>query len=113
VLSVNDVNTIQELVKRVYVDRSIAEYIVRIVNGTRQHHQLQLGVSPRGSLMFFRAVQAAAFFAGRDHVQPDDVRRLVPYVLPHRCTLTSQARYSSANKNDIMMEIVQSIRVPV
>jgi MoxR-like ATPase len=113
VLSVDDVNAIQELVKQVYVDRSIADYIVRIVNGTRQHHQLQLGVSPRGTLMFFRAVQAAAFFAGRDHVQPDDVRQLAPYVLPHRCTLTSQARYTSANRDDIMREIVESIRVPV
>lgn len=113
VLTVDEVNALQSMVKHVYVDRSIADYIVQIVNATRDHHQLQLGVSPRGSLMFFRAAQAAALFAGRDHVQPDDVRMLVPHVLPHRCTLTSQARYSGIDKRTVMLEILQRIRVPV
>ncbi|MGE0376738.1 MAG: AAA family ATPase [Planctomycetaceae bacterium] len=113
VLNVEEVNAIQSMVKHVHVDRSIADYIVQIVGATRKHHQLQLGVSPRGSLMFFRAAQAAALFAGRDHVQPDDVRLLVGHVLPHRCTLTAQARYSGASKQDIMLEILQNIRVPV
>ncbi len=113
VLTIGEVNALQALVRQVHVDRSIADDIVEIVNATRNHQQLQLGVSPRGSLMFFRAAQAAALFAGRDHVQPDDVRRLVPYVLPHRCTLTSQARYGGIDKQALLTEIVQGIRVPV
>ncbi len=113
VLSIDEVVGAQALSREVHVDRSIADYIVQIVQETRNHHQLRLGVSPRGSLMFFRAVQAAALFAGRDHVQPDDVRQLAQYVLPHRCMLTSQARYSSSNKVDIIAEIVRKTRIPV
>ncbi|MBX3438103.1 MAG: MoxR family ATPase [Planctomycetaceae bacterium] len=113
VLTGDDVNALQSMVKRVHVDRSVAQYLLEIVNATRNHHQLQLGVSPRGSLMFFRAAQAAALLAGRDHVQPDDVRRLVPHVLPHRCTLTAQARYSGVSKQAIMTGIIESLRIPV
>lgn len=113
VLTAEEVNALQSMVKHVHVDRSIAEYIVQIVNATRHHHQLQLGVSPRGSLMFFRAAQAAALFAGRDHVQPDDVQMLVGHVLPHRCTLTAQARYSGVSKQSLMEEILQTLPVPV
>lgn len=113
VLSIDEVVAAQSLVKQVHVDRSIVDYIVQIVQETRNHHQLRLGVSPRGSLMFFRAVQAAALFAGRDHVQPDDVQQLAPHVLPHRCMLTSQARYGSFDKIDIIEEIVRKVRTPV
>ncbi|MCA9110945.1 MAG: MoxR family ATPase [Planctomycetaceae bacterium] len=113
VLSIEDIVGAQSLVRNVHVDRSIAEYIVRIVQETRNHHQLRLGVSPRGSLMFFRAVQAAALFSGRDHVLPDDILQLVQYVLPHRCILTSQAKYSSSSKADIIAEIVRQVRIPV
>ncbi len=113
VLSSAEVVGAQTLVRQVHVDRSIADYIVQIVHQTRNHHQLRLGVSPRGSLMFFRTVQAAALFAGRDHVQPDDVRQFAQYVLPHRCMLTSQARYGSASKIDIISEIVRKTRIPV
>lgn len=113
VLSIDEVVSAQTLSRKVHVDRSIADYIVQIVQETRNHHLLRLGVSPRGSLMFFRAVQATALFAGRDHVQPDDVRLLAQYVLPHRCMLTSQARYSSSSKPDIIAEIVRKTRIPV
>ncbi len=113
VLSNAEVNNIQEQVRRVQVDRSIAEYLVRIANETRNHHQLRLGVSPRGSLMFFRAVQAAAFYDGRDYALPDDVQRLAPYVLPHRTMLTSKARYGSLTKSEVIREILDHVRVPV
>lgn len=113
VLSIGEVNRIQSLVQQVQVDRSIAEYLVAIIQETRSHHDLRLGVSPRGSLMFFRAVRAAAFFAGRDYVLPDDVQHLAPYVLPHRTALTSKARYGSTSKAQIISEIVQKVKVPV
>ena len=113
VLSIEEVIAAQTLVKQVHVDRSIVDYIVQIVQQTRNHHQLRLGVSPRGSLMFFRGVQAAALFAGRDHVQPDDVQRYAPFVLPHRCMLTSQARYGSSSKVEIIEEIIRKTRIPV
>jgi MoxR-like ATPase len=113
VLSIDEVNAIQALVQQVQVDRSIAEYMVSIIHETRNHHDLRLGVSPRGTLMFFRAVRASAFFAGRDYALPDDVQQLASYILPHRTTLTSKARYGSKSKEDILTEIVQKVKVPV
>jgi MoxR-like ATPase len=113
ILSLDEVNAIQAMVQEVRVDRSVGAYLVQIVHETRNHAQLRLGVSPRGTLMYFRAVQAAAFFAGRDYVIPDDVQDLAQFVLPHRTTLTSKARYSSVTKEEIVAEIVRKVRVPV
>jgi MoxR-like ATPase len=113
VLSIDEVNAIQALVQQVQIDRSIAEYMVSIIHQTRNHHDLRLGVSPRGTLMFFQAVRAAAFSAGRDYALPDDVQQLASYILPHRTALTSKARYGSKSKEEIIMEIVQQVKVPV
>src|SRR5690606_35858174 len=111
VLSIDEVNAIQALVQQVQVDRSIAEYMVNIIHETRHHHDLRLGVSPRGTLMYFRAVRASAFAAGRDYALPDDVQKLASYILPHRTALTSKARYGSKSKSDVIAEIVQRVKV--
>ncbi|MEZ6058274.1 MAG: MoxR family ATPase [Planctomycetaceae bacterium] len=113
VLSLNEVRSIQQLVRSVHVDPSIAAYLVQIANVTRHHPQLKLGVSPRGSLMFFRAVQAAAFAEGRMHVTPDDVQRLAVHVLAHRTVLTSKAKYGSLTKPQLIEEIIAQTPVPV
>jgi MoxR-like ATPase len=113
VLLLEEVLCVQSMVRRVRVERSVARYIVDIVHQTRNHHQLKLGVSPRGSLMFFRAVQAAAFAAGRDYVVPDDVQRLAVHVLAHRTVLTSKARYGSLTKEEVILEILSRTSVPV
>lgn len=113
VVTLADVQELQAAVKEVQVERTLAEYIIEIVQRTREHPSLRLGVSPRGSLMLFRAVQAAAYFAGRDYVMPDDIQRLAPYVLAHRTVLTSKARHSNTAKAHIINEIVESLRVPV
>lgn len=106
------VQRLQRRVREVRVDPSVARYIVDIVHKTRQDPRLKLGVSPRGSLMLFRASQAAAFAAGRDYVLPDDVQLLAGYVLPHRVILTSQARYGGTAKADIIAELVRQVAVP-
>ncbi len=113
VLRLEEVLCIQSMVREIYVDRSIARYIVQIVQATRQHHQLKLGVSPRGSLMFFRAVQASAFADGRDHVLPDDVHRLAIPVLAHRTVLTSKAKYGNLTKEQVIEEILTQVPLPV
>jgi MoxR-like ATPase len=112
VLSRDEVVALQQMVRSVHVDRSISEYLVRIVHQTREDGRLKLGVSPRGSLMLFRAIQAAAFVAGRDHVIPDDVQRLAKPVLAHRLILTPKAKYGSTTKSQVVDEIIAQIRVP-
>lgn len=113
VLRLEEVLCVQTMVRQVHVERTIARYIVDIVQATRQHHQLKLGVSPRGSLMFFRAVQAAAFADDRDYVLPDDVQRLAVPVLAHRTVLTSKARYGSLTKEQVIEEVLNQVPVPV
>jgi len=112
VLTRDDVIDMQAEVRAVRVDQSISRYMVEIVRKTRGDMRLKLGVSPRGSLMLFRASQASAYADGRDFVLPDDVQKLAPYVLPHRLILTSKARYSGIEKADVIAEIVSEVKVP-
>ena len=112
VLTRDDVIDMQTEVRAVRVDESISRYMVEIVRKTRGDVRLKLGVSPRGSLMLFRASQASAYADGRDFVLPDDVQKLAPYVLPHRLILTSKARYSGIEKADVIAELVSEVKVP-
>lgn len=74
----------QKQVKEVFVEQSIKEYLLSIVQATREHEKIRLGVSPRGSIAFLRATQAAAAIHGRDYVIPDDVKQVAEDVLSHR-----------------------------
>jgi MoxR-like ATPase len=85
---VADGEMLPELAQHVWtvnVDQTVREYMVRLVFGTRNHKDLMLGASPRGSLALYRASQAYAALHGREFVLPDDVKQLAPYVLGHRC----------------------------
>lgn len=113
VLSRDEVVEMQATVRQVHVDRSVGQYIVELVTQSRADERLKLGVSPRGSLMMFRASQAAAFLAGRDHATPDDVQKMARYVLPHRVVLTSKSRYSSVSRAEIVEDLIKTVRVPV
>ena len=113
VLAVETIQTIQKDVRGVHIDKSILEYIVEIVHASRHDNRVQLGVSPRGSLMLSRAAQAYAFYRQREFVLPDDVIDLIPYVLPHRIQLTSNSRYSGLTKREVIQEIVDRIKMPV
>jgi len=86
--------------------------MIDLVQATRDDPRLKLGVSPRGSLMLFRASQAIAFLKGRNYVLPDDVQHMAEYVLAHRLILTSKAKYSSITKMDVVSDIVQKVKVP-
>ncbi|HEY9887098.1 MAG TPA: MoxR family ATPase [Candidatus Obscuribacterales bacterium] len=69
---------------QVRVEESVRQYLLALVRATREHPEVTLGVSPRGSVAFYRAVQALAFLSDRDYALPDDVKYLAPYVLAHR-----------------------------
>ncbi|MCP4640792.1 MAG: MoxR family ATPase [bacterium] len=112
VVSREDVVAMQKAVRAVRVDRSVSEYVVALVTATRNDTRLKLGVSPRGSLMLFRASQASAFMQGRDYVLPDDVQRLAVPVLAHRVVLTSKAKYGGDGKANVITEVLQAVKVP-
>lgn len=112
VLTREDIVAMQRAVRKIPVEESVSRYVVEIVRRTREHELLKLGVSPRGSLMLFRAAQAAAFIDSRACVLPDNVQRLAPAVLAHRMVLTSKAKYAGATKQELIRELLEDIRVP-
>ena len=79
-----EVAAIQQQCTQVHVETSVRQYLVALVRATRSHPDITLGVSPRGSVAFYRTAQALAFLSDRDYVLPDDVKHLAPYVLAHR-----------------------------
>lgn len=83
-ISLDEVMAIRAECAQVKVEASLEQYILDLVRATRSHQDITLGVSPRGTVAFYRAVQALAYIAGRDYAIPDDAKRLAPYVLAHR-----------------------------
>ena len=113
VLRLDQIQRMQKEVLDIHVDGSLLEYVVEISHATRQDNRLQLGVSPRGTLMLARAAQAGAYFQSRDFVTPDDVQWLIPYVLSHRVILTPKHRTTGLTKAQVIADIVSRIRIPV
>jgi len=116
VMTADEVVEIQQAVRRVTVDEELVNYTLALVEKTRRHEYLSLGVSPRGSMMLYRAAQALALVEGRNYAIPDDFKRLVLPVFAHRCVVSS--RYiSTLKKSDqadaILKEIADSTPVPL
>ena len=112
VVTLEEVFAAQEAVKDVYVDPLVSNYIVDISRATREHNDVYLGASPRGSLGLFRAGQAMAAVAGRDYVVPDDVKRLAESVLSHRVIVSPAARIRSVDTRAIVAGILDFVPVP-
>jgi len=109
----DDLLRLQHAVREVHVSPAVEDYIVAIVRATRAHPEVELGASPRGSLGLYRTAQALAAIRGRAHVLPDDVKELVPCVLPHRLITTAQARLRERGAREIAQEILKAVPAPV
>jgi len=113
VMTKDELVSIQEEVKDVYVDQNVQQYIVNLVKATRENENIFLGVSPRGSIALMSVAKALAFIYGRDYVIPDDVKFMSPYVLSHRIILNSRAQYEGKTSEDIVHSIVEQTFVPI
>lgn len=102
----------QDQVKQVYVDDKVLKYLSKIVDGTRNHSMISLGVSPRGTLAFMDMARARAFVQGRNYVLPEDVQAVSKSVLAHRLLLNGKARMNHVSEEDVVEEIVGKIPVP-
>ena len=112
-MSAADLIAIQRMVRQVEVHRDIAQYLVAIVQKTRQDVRLKIGASPRASLMLFGAAKAAAFAAGRNYVLPDDIQTMARHVFPHRVMLTAKSKYDGSTKSGIVNSLLDEVPVPV
>ena len=102
----------QEQIKHVYVDLLIKEYIVSLVNATRNYPDVYLGASPRGSLGLYKTAQALAALQGRDFVIPDDIKALAEVVLAHRVIVSPSARIKNVDTREVIQEILGTVPVP-
>jgi MoxR-like ATPase len=114
VLGGEDVTALQEAVRQVRVEESLADYLLDLVEATRRHPEVYLGGSTRASLSLYRAAQALALVQGRDYVVPDDVKRLAGPVLAHRI-LPRAARHGASGDaaEEIINDVVTQTPVPV
>jgi MoxR-like ATPase len=94
------------------VEESIVDYLIHIVNRTRSHPEIELGVSPRGTAALFRATQALAMLEGRSYVIPDDIKKLVQPVFEHRLAMIRSGSRSHRDASDVLQEIVEQTPVP-
>ncbi len=102
----------QEAIKDVYMDQLIKEYVVAIVRSTRQHQDIYLGASPRGSLGIYKTARARAAILGRDYVIPDDVKEVAEPTLAHRLIVSPAARIKNVDPRGVIEEILQSTPAP-
>jgi MoxR-like ATPase len=112
VVSVSELLEAQEEVKRIYIDPLIKEYIVALVNATRNHPDVYLGASPRGSLALYRTSQVLAALQGRDFVIPDDIKALAEVTLAHRIIVSPSARIKNVDPRTVVQEIISTVPVP-
>jgi MoxR-like ATPase len=108
----DEITGIQRAIKEIYVDPLIKQYIVGLVDATRQHESVYLGASPRGSLALYRTSQARALLDGRDFVIPDDVKELAYTTLGHRVIVSPSARVKSITSSDIVLGCLERVPVP-
>jgi MoxR-like ATPase len=115
-LLAEDVLRLQDAVHRVTVEDSLLDYMLAIVERTRNHESLALGVSPRGSQALYRAVQALALMEGREYAIPDDVKRLAAPLFAHRVVINTRTtlvqRRADAGER-IIEEILSQVEVPL
>ncbi|MCB9454913.1 MAG: MoxR family ATPase [Anaerolineaceae bacterium] len=112
VVSAQELLAAQRAIREVYVSEEIKQYIVSLANASRQHPDVYLGSSPRGSLALFRTSQARAAMAGRDYVIPDDIKALAETTLAHRIIVGPAARIKDISSRTIVQDILATTPVP-
>ena len=112
VAGVEDLMGAQQAVKEIHVSQAIEQYIVDLVDGTRNHPEITLGASPRGSLGLYRVSQARAWIRSRDYVLPDDVKALALTVLSHRMIISPKARLRELQPEELLEELLLEVPVP-
>ncbi len=113
VTGAKEILAMQEKVRQTRVEASVRQYVVDIARATREHEDVDVGVSPRGTMALFHTCQALAAIRGRQYVIPDDAKYLAPFVLTHRIIVNPKTRLRGRTQADVITDIVDTISVPV
>lgn len=112
VLSVTELTEMQKAVREIAIVPELLRYIVDLSCASRNHADLELGISPRGSLALMRASQALAFVENEAYVTPDHVKTVAPYVLAHRLILRTQRRAAGDSAASLVDHLLESVAIP-
>jgi MoxR-like ATPase len=112
VLSHAEIKKLKEKVQTIKINDTVETYLLHIIRETRQHPEIDLGVSPRGTLALMKAAQGQAFLENREFVIPEDIKKMVPYVLGHRIILSTEASFTKSPES-VLKELLEAVPVPV
>lgn len=107
----DEIPALTRLIWDIHMDETVRQYIIRLVFATRNHSDLLLGASPRGSYAMFRAAQAYAATQGRDYVLPDDVKFLARPILGHRCIVHPESVLRGITIDSVLAAIMESTKL--
>ncbi|MEG0286835.1 MULTISPECIES: MoxR family ATPase [Vagococcus] len=113
ILTLEELAFLKEEVKQVYLSEKVAEYALQLVNGTRTHDGILLGVSPRGSLDFVQGAKAYALLKGRDYVTPEDFQHIMLACFSHRIQLKNKDMSNQEQVSEIIQQIINRVPIPV
>lgn len=113
VVSREEVLELMDAARHVRFSEELRHYVVSLVGATRGHPKILLAASPRASLALMKVSQAMAVFEGRDFVSPEQIQAVAADVIAHRMVLAPEARYSGETARRIVMDLVESVPVPV
>ena len=111
-ISLAQIDAARESADQVHVAPELLSYILGISRASREHAQIALGLSTRGALALLLAARVAAGLRGSEFVTPDDVKRVVPWVVPHRLTLSSEAALEGRSDREIAHALLERVPVP-
>ena len=112
VIDAKELQQMQNEAAQIYIHRSVCEYIIQLVNATRRHEMLSLGLSTRGALAVTRLAKASAYMEGRAFVLPQDVRSVFPDAAAHRMRCSAKAKLNHGSVQQIIEEILESVKAP-
>ncbi len=112
VMTKEELVTIREAVKQVYIEESMCIYIAKLVAMSREHEAVALGVSPRGSVAVAGLAKAHAFMQGRDYVVPTDVQNVLHETMSHRIVLTARSKVNKVTEAEVIEDIIGKVSVP-
>jgi MoxR-like ATPase len=113
VATAEDVVRIQQMVRQVYMDPVLRNYLMQLTRATRVHPDVELGASPRATLGLYRCAQALAGIRGQEYVTPDDIKSLAAPALAHRIILKGMARLRERSQESVVAELLEEQRVPI
>lgn len=111
-ISKEEILQIQSEVRNIYIKENVGKYLLNLVMGTRQHSDIELGLSPRATKALLQMAKASAWIAGRNYVVPKDVSTQFLFVARHRIILNHSAYMNQVNIEDVVKEILKGVSEP-